>query len=449
MKIAKFSRLGFVVAAAGSAVGLGNVWKFPYITGEYGGGAFVLVYLLTVAFVGFSVLIGEILIGSLGKKDVVASFEELAPSKKTTWRYAGFMGFTGLVIMSFYSVVIGWILHYIYLSLSGALPTDMTEAEGVFTGLIGKQIGFEIFWHFITAVLIFLVVVKGIKGGIERANKILMPSLFLMILGLLFYSMSLEGFSKSFDFLFAFDFSKLNSEAFVQAVGHSFFTLSLGMGAILTYSASLPKGTNIFKAALSITFLDTIIALMAGLMMFAFLFEFGKDPSSGPGLVFMSLPVVFSNFGVLGQIFAFIFFLSLAFAGLTSAISITEPTVQYLIDKYDHSRKKATLCTTAFFFVFGLFALLSYSKDFGSMFTFGGMALFDILDKLTTNFLLPFGGIVIAFFIGFVMQKERVHSALKNHISDRVFNTWYFSIRYIAIIALIFTLLNLVGIIKL
>ena len=448
MKIANFTRIGFILAATGSAVGLGNIWKFPYMVGEYGGGAFVLVYLFTILFVGFSVLIAEILIGYLGRNDAVSNFEALAPKKNVGWKYAGFMGLTGLLIMTFYSVVIGWILYYMTQSLH-FLPTTMAAAEENFGSLVGSQAGTQIVFHLIATVFVAAILLRGIKGGIEKANKILMPALVLIIAGLLIYAVTLDGFKDSLKFMFAFEFSKLNSEAITQAVGHSFFTLSVGMAAILTYSASLPKHTNIVQTAFWVVLLDTAIAIMAGLMMYAFVFEFGRDPAAGPGLVFMSLPVVFSEIGVLGTFFAVLFFLALAFAGLTSAISIVEPTVQYVVSRFKWTRLQATAAASTIFFVVGIGALLSYTSDFGAMFTFGGMALFDILDKLTTNILLPLGGLIVAIFIGFVVQKERVYAAMKEFVGKKVFETWYFSVRFVAVPALIFTMLNLIGIIKL
>lgn len=448
MKIANFTRIGFILAASGSAVGLGNIWKFPYMVGDYGGGAFVLVYLLTILFVGFSVLIAEIMIGYIGRKDAVANFEELAPKKNVGWKYAGFMGLTGMLIMTFYSVVIGWILFYMTQSIN-FLPQSMDVASEGFGDLVGNQPFTQIVFHLIATIFVMAILLKGIKGGIEKANKILMPALIFIILGLLIYAATLDGFMESVKFMFAFDFSKISSQALTQAVGHSFFTLSLGMAAILTYSASLPKHTNIVKTAFWVVLLDTGIAVMAGLMMYSFIFEFGQDPAAGPGLVFMSLPVVFSQIGALGTIFAVLFFLALAFAGMTSAISIVEPTIQYLIDRFKWSRLKATFLASATFFIIGIFALLSYTTDYGATFTFNEVPLFDILDKLTTNFLLPGGGLIVAIFIGFVVQKERVHAALKDFVSDTFFNIWYFSIRFVAVPALIFTLLNLVGIIEL
>ncbi|MBW6520713.1 MAG: sodium-dependent transporter [Desulfoarculaceae bacterium] len=447
MKNSHFSRAGFILAASGSAVGLGNIWKFPYMAGEYGGGAFVLVYLLTIVCVGFSLLVAEILIGYSGEKDAVSSFEELAPKKEIGWKYAGFMGATGLLIMTFYSVVIGWILYYVILSVI-FLPTTMEAAQQGFGDLVGNQAWTQIVFHLIATVLIMSILLKGIKGGIEKTNEILMPILMLIILGLLLYAMTLDGFKESLRFFFVFEFSKLSSEAITQAVGHSFFTLSIGMAAILTYAASLPRRTNIVKAAFWVVFLDTSIALMAGLMMYAFIFEFNQDPATGPGLVFISLPVVFSQIGTLGTIFAVLFFLALAFAGLTSAISIVEPTIEYTMNRLEWSRLKSTLIASAIFFIVGVFTLLSYTAEYGAIFTFGGLPLFDLLDKLTTNVLLPLGGLTVAIFVGFVVRKERVYASMSEFVSKGFFEAWYFNIRFIAIPALVFTLLNLVGIIK-
>lgn len=448
MKINNFTRFGFILAASGSAVGLGNIWKFPYMVGDNGGSAFVLVYLLTILFVGFSVLVAEILIGYLGRGDAVKSFDVLTPKEsKIKWKYAGFLIFTGLTLMTFYSVVIGWILYYLFSSLFG-LPADMATAKADFGNLLGNEVSFQIFFHFISTVLIATIVLRGVKNGIEKANKILMPLLIIIIVSLLGYSMTLDGFAKSLDFMFSFDSSKLTSDAIVQAVGHSFFTLSIGMASILTYASSLPKNTNIFKASIYIVSLDTAIAIISGIMLYAFVFEFSNDPSSGPGLVFMSLPVVFAQLGSVGAIFAILFFIALAFAGITSAISIVEPSVMYLIDKLKWTRLKATILISSIFFTIGIFALLSYTSSFGAMFTFFEMPLFDILDKLVTNILLPVGGLIVAIFVGFVIPKQKVHETLVTFIGDTTFNIWYFSLKFIAIPALIFTLLNLIGIIK-
>ena len=446
MKIARFSQLGFILAAAGSAVGLGNIWKFPYVSGEYGGGAFVLIYLVTVIAIGFSVMIAEMLIGYMGRLDSVGSFEKLAPPNKKSWRYAGFMGFTGLLILSFYSVVIGWIFHYIAISIT-ALPTNVADAEKAFTHLLSSDVKTQLFYHTLAFIAITAIVIKGIKGGIEKINYIFMPMLVLILGGMFLYASSLDAFSEAVNFMFNPDFSKITSEAIITAVGHAFFTLSLGMASILTYSASLPKSINLTKTSIIIVGLDTGIAIIAGLMLFTILFEYGAEPSKGPGLVFISLPAVFYEMGSLGNVFAVLFFIGLAFAGLTSAISLLEPMVQYLIDRFSFSRIKSALIAGVFFYLLGLVALLANITEYSELLTFGSKNLFDWIDFITASILLPLGGLLMSIFVGFILPKTQLQAALKTSMSELGFSLWYFSLRFIVPPALIVVMLNLMNII--
>ncbi len=444
MKLARFSRIGFILAAAGSAVGLGNIWKFPYITGEYGGGAFVLIYLLTVLFIGFSIMIAEMLIGYMGRSDTVSSFEKLAPKHKNIWKLGGFQGLAGLFIMIFYSVVIGWIFHYIATSLF-YLPASIGEAELRFSTMLHSDFFTQFFYHTLAFILITYTLYRGIKGGIEKLNMVLMPSLMLILLGMFAYAVSLDAFSRSVSFMFSADFSKINSEAFVTAVGHAFFTLSLGMGAIMTYSASMQKNENLVKNAFWVVFLDTSIAIVAGLMLFTFLYQYGSGPAKGPGLVFISLPAAFYEMGIIGNFFAVLFFLALAFAGLTSAVSLTEPMVQYFIDRFHFSRLKASLAMGLFFYLIGIIALLSNIEGFQESLTWGGKSFFDWVDHITAAIMLPLGGLVMALFIGFRVEKSRVEAVLKHQLGF-AFEAWYFSLRYITPIAMVFVMLNLLGV---
>ncbi|WP_428738483.1 sodium-dependent transporter [Sulfurimonas sp.] len=445
MKIARFSRVGFILAAAGSAVGLGNIWKFPYITGEYGGGAFVLVYLLTVLLIGFSIMIAEMLIGYLGRKDTVSSFETLAPKHKNIWKFGGFQGLAGLFIMIFYSVVIGWILNYIVTSLT-SLPANVKEAEVTFSAMLNSGFFTQLFYHTIAFLVITYTLTKGIKSGIEKINLVLMPALMIILSVMFLYSLSLDAFPKAVHFMFAADWSKLNSEAFVTAVGHAFFTLSLGMGAIMTYAASMDKGANIVKSAFWVVFLDTSIALVAGLMLFTFLYEYGSGPAKGPGLVFISLPAVFYEMGVLGNIFAELFFTALAFAGLTSAVSLVEPMVQYYIDRFSWSRVKASILVSGFFWFFGIFAILSNIDGAKEYLTWGGRNFFDWVDFFTAAIMLPVGGLIMAIFVGFILEKSRVKAVMKPFLKW-AFEPWYFSLRYITPIAMFIVMLNLMGVV--
>ena len=444
MKIARFSKIGFILAAAGSAVGLGNIWKFPYIAGEYGGGAFVLVYLVTVALIGFSIMIAEMFIGYKGRRDTVTSFEELAPKNKSLWKYAGFQSLAGLLIMTFYSVVIGWILNYIVTSLIH-LPSSVKEAEATFTTMLHSDFFTQFFYHSIAFVVITYIVSKGIKSGIEKLNDYLMPALIIILLGMFLYALSLDSFSKAFSFMFAPDWSKLNSEAFVTAVGHAFFTLSLGMGAIMTYAASMEKDTNIVHSAVWVVFLDTAIALVAGLMLFTFLYQYGSGPDKGPGLVFISLPAAFYEMGTLGNFFAVIFFMALAFAGLTSAVSLVEPMVQYMIDRFGFSRLKASISMGSFFYLVGILVILSGLDGWKESLTWGGKNLFDWIDFLTAAVMLPLGGLVMSIFVGYVVPKSEVEATLKPYLKG-YFPIWYFSLRYIAPVALFVVILNLLGV---
>ena len=444
MKIARFTRLGFILAAAGSAVGLGNIWKFPYIAGEYGGGAFVLVYLITVLLIGFSIMIAEMLIGYLGRKDGVTSFEELAPTNKHLWKFGGFQGLAGLFIMIFYSVVIGWIFHYIVTSLT-YLPSSVEEAEVTFNAMLHTDVMTQLFYHTLAFIWITYVLTKGIKGGIEKMNMVLMPTLMIILIGMFIYAATLPAFSQAVDFMFTPDWEKIDSDAFVTAVGHAFFTLSLGMGAIMTYSASMEKDSNLVKNAFWVVFLDTSIAIVAGLMLFTFLYQYGSGPAKGPGLVFISLPAAFYEMGVIGNIFAVLFFIALAFAGLTSSVSLVEPMVQYFIDRFSWSRLKASISMGLFFWSIGIIALLSNIDGYKEALTWGDKNFFDWVDHVTAAIMLPLGGLVMAIFVGFVIEKPRVESVLRPQLGF-AFDTWYFSLRYITPVAMFIVMLSLMGI---
>jgi len=444
MKVSNFSRLGFILAAAGSAIGLGNIWKFPYITGEYGGGAFVFIYLITVVFIGFSIMLAEMFIGYMGKKDSVSSFEELAPVYKSFWKLGGFQSLAGLFIMTFYSVVIGWIFNYIFTSFR-TLPSSVTEAEKIFTTMLHTGIWTQLFFHTVAFIWVTYVLTKGVKRGIEKMNMILMPTLMIILFGMFLYSTTLDGFSQAVDFMFTPDWSKIDSTAFVVAVGHAFFTLSLGMGAIMTYSASMEKNSNLVQSAFWVLFLDTTIALIAGLMLFTFLYQYGEGPAKGPGLVFISLPSAFYEMGILGNFFAIIFFIALAFAGLTSSVSLVEPMVKYFVDRFQWSIEKASIFMGLFFYIIGVVALLSNIDGFKEYLSWGGKNFFDWVDFITAAIMLPLGGLIMAIFVGFIIEKERVYNLMKPQLGF-FFEIWYFSLRYIVPFALVVVMLNVMGV---
>ncbi|MAD41939.1 MAG: sodium-dependent transporter [Arcobacter sp.] len=447
MSTARFSRFGFILAAVGSAVGLGNIWKFPYVTGEYGGGAFVLVYLLTALFIGVFILIAELLIGKLGQSDAVSMFENLAVKKKNIWKYAGFIAIVPLIILSYYSVVIGWIFHYIAISFQ-SLPSTVEESKNIFMSLLTSDLQTQLMYHTVVFVLVTSIILKGIKDGIEKINKILMPLLALILTILFVYSISVDSFSKAASFMFNADFTKLSSEAVIVAIGQAFYTLSLGMGIIITYAASLPKKVNIVKSSLLIAVIDTLVALVAGLIIFTLLFDKGAESTKGAGLVFISLPSVFYEFGSIGSTLAILFFVAIAFAGITSAISMLEPMVSYFVNRFNYSRVKAALICSIFFYVLGIAALLSNITDYSPMLMVGDKNLFDWLDFVSSTILVPLGGILVVVFVGHFMDKEKINAELIPLLGTAFTKIWFFMVRYIIPMALIIVILNETGLFK-
>jgi len=441
MKLARFSRIGFILAAAGSAVGLGNIWKFPYMTGENGGGAFVLIYLLTITVVGLSLFIAEVLLGKASRSDAFSTFETLAPKNGYLWKYAGLIIFAGTLILSFYLIVIGWIIKYIYISAT-SLPTTVKEAGAAFGGMVTTDIIGQFLFFNIAFFITIFILTRGIKQGIEKVNLILMPLLIVILVALFFYSMTLSGFSQSLSFLFVPDWSKVTDTTVLKAVGHAFFTLSLGMGTIMAYSASLSSDTNIVRASISVAVIDTAIALVAGVVIFSFIFTGGAEAAGGPGLVFISLPPIFAEFGSLGNLFSVAFFVALGFAGITSAVSLMEPTILYMTNRLGITRSKALFYLGGASYVLGIMALFSNIEEYKSYVTFGGKSFFDILDFTSSSIMLPFGGILIAIFVGHVLQREKVYSILKDYMNDSVFALWYFTIRYIIPIAVSVVMIN-------
>ncbi len=442
----KFSRIGFILAAAGSAVGLGNIWKFPYITGEYGGGAFVIIYLLCILFIGLTVFIAESLIGQNSQANVASSFVDTSKSKNPKWKYAVFMVFSGLIILSFYSVVLGWILKYIFISISD-LPTSTQIATDTFNNLVSKDIFSQILLHTVVSLTVIWIVLKGIKDGIEKLNLILMPLLAIILFGLFAYSLTLNSFSKSLEFMFYADWSKINKDAFLAALGQAFFTLSLGIGTIITYSASLSKDVNIVKSSILVALVDTVVALIAGVIIFAFLFEAGAQSSAGPGLVFISLPVIFEQWGTLGNVVAVSFFVALIFAGITSAVSMIEPVLMFFIERFNMTRNKATIICGSIFYSLGIIALLSMSSSYGAQLTFFNKNAFDWMDFVTSSIMMPLAAFITCIFLGYFVDKKFLQEIFVKYTNDLIFNIWYSLIKYLVPLAIFALFLNQIGII--
>ncbi|HRF56423.1 MAG TPA: sodium-dependent transporter [Campylobacterales bacterium] len=425
---AHFSKIGFVLAAAGSAIGLGNIWKFPYIAGEYGGGAFVLAYIVAVILVGIPLLMGEMAIGAIAKKDPVGSFEALSARFPRFWKNAGFSMLTGLVILSFYSIVIGWILYYIFLTLS-FLPSSVDEAKSVFETLLLVDVKTQILFHTISMIITVYIVVLGVEKGIERANLILLPLLFAILFFLFFYSMSFDSFWLSIEFMFTPNFEQLTPKALLVAVGHAFFTLSLGMATMLTYASYASKDTNYVKTAVIVSVMEIFVAIFVSITLFAFLLNFGFETKQGPGLVFVTMPALFYNFGFFGNILALLFFIALAFASITSAISILEPTAAYLIAK-GWSRKKAVIVFGAIVWAVGVALTLSNTTEYSKALSFESKSLFDWFDFVSSAVLMIAGGIVTALFIGFGMDKNFLKTHVTLYMPPLVFEFWYIAVKY-------------------
>lgn len=443
----KFSKVGFILAAAGSAVGLGNIWKFPYIAGDNGGGIFVLVYLLTIFFIGISVFIAESYIGSKTEQNSVSAFETLAFKNKHIWKFGGFTFLTALTILSFYVVVIGWILKYIVLSMTH-LPASVAEAETIFMTLLTQDISSQIFYFLVAFAIIAYTVSRGVKSGIEQINKILMPTLIIILLGMLAYSISFDSFSTAFSFLFYPNVEKFHPESILVAVGHAFFTLSIGMAVILTYSASMEQNTNIVKSSIIVALLDTVIALVAGLVIFTILFNAGFESSQGVGLVFITLPALFYEFGIMGNVLAISFFIALAFAGITSAISILEPGVRYVEEKTTISRVKATYLLSSVIVFVGIVSLLSNIENYSEILKFGSKGLFDWMDYISSAVLLPLGGIITAIFVGFFIDQTQLKINMLKFMPEFIYTIWLFSIRFIVPLGVGIVMIEKLGFIK-
>ena len=392
------SRFGFILAAAGSAIGLGNIWKFPYITGDYGGGAFVLVYLVCVVIVGLPLMLAELIIGRRGQENPVGAFQKLS-HQGSPWQLTGWLGVaSGFLILSFYSVIAGWSIAYIFKSINGFSGT--TEGiQNQFIDLVLNS-GMSIFWHTIFMILVVGIVIGGIQKGIERWSKILMPALIGILLALMFYGLSQPGGSRAVSFLFNPDFSKLSAEGVLSALGHAFFTLSLGMGAMITYGSYMRKEANLLRDAITISFLDTVIALMAGLAIFSLVFSFGMEPGQGPGLIFKTLPVLFAETGPWVSV---PFFVLLSFAALTSGISLMEVVVSYFVDKQGWNRKVATVIMG---FIIYLIGILSCIATLTVPFRGKDQGFLDIFDFITTNYMLPFGGLLTGLFVAWAVKSN-------------------------------------------
>ena len=437
----------FILATTGSAVGLGNIWKFPYITGENGGGAFVLIYLLCIVLIGIPIMVSEILIGRRGRQSPVYSLRTLAREEggrgSGIWGFIGFSGiFAGVIIISFYSVVAGWSLAYVVRTGSG-LFVDVTASgsRAIFNQLVSDPERL-LAWHTIFMVMTTVVVARGVRSGLEQTVRILMPLLFLLLVLLVLYAYDTGEFKQGYDFLFSFDYSSLTPGGVVIAMGHAFFTLSLGIGAVMMYGSYLPSEIPIARTALAIAVIDTLVALLAGLAIFPLVFASNLKPGEGPGLLFETLPIAFGQMPG-GTFYGVLFFILLLLAAWTSSISMIEPAVAWLVENRRITRLRSAAVVGLFAWLLGIVTIMSFSS-WSFQFSFGGKlkhsGMFDVLDILTSSIMLPLGGLAFAIFAGWVMSRDSVQDELKS--SNLAFFLWYQVVRYVTPVAVVLIFLK-------
>jgi NSS family neurotransmitter:Na+ symporter len=441
------SRWAFVLAAAGSAVGLGNIWKFPYITGANGGGAFVLVYLVCIALIGIPIMMAEVMIGRRGRQSPINTMISLSEEagRSRYWSMLGWSGvIAGFLILSYYSVIAGWALAYVFRSAIGLFAgASADQVGGIFKDFLASPERL-LAWHTIFMVMTMVVVGRGVRSGLEQAVRFMMPALFILLVIMVGYAMSTDAFAKGLAFLFEPDFSKLTRSGVLIAMGHAFFTLSLGMGAIMIYGSYMPEQVSIAKTTFLIAGADTVVALMAGMAIFPIVFANHLEPSAGPGLIFVTLPVAFAQMPA-GSLFGTIFFVLVVFAAWTSSISLIEPAVTWLVENHGMRRITACLWSGLITWALGIGTVLSFNvwsedKLFGKTF-------FDLLDYLTANIMLPLGGLFIAVFAAWVMRDADVREelAIVNRIGYRM---WRFLVRYVTPVCVVIVFLNAIGVIS-
>lgn len=440
------TKLGFILSAAGSAIGLGAIWKFPYITGQNGGGAFLALFLLFTILIGLPLLLAEFSIGRAGGGDALTSYKRLAPN--TPWYGIGVLGMaTCFILLSFYSVIGGWIIIYLYKTATGAL-TNIQGAhyDQLFAATIADA-PLSLGMQFIFMLITILVIAKGVQKGIERMSKIMMPALAVLFFILVVRSVTLPHAMEGIRFLFQPDFGKVNSHTVLEAMGQSFFTLSLGVSVMVTYSSYLSKKESLPKSAISIVIMNIAVVLLAGLAIFPAVFSFNMKPDAGPVLLFHVLPSIFSQLPF-GMFFFFLFLIVFLFAALTSAFSMLEIIVA-IISKGDHAkRKKWAWIIGLCIFLFGIPSALSYGMlaDF-KMF---GKTFFDLADYTVSNVLMPIGALLIAIFVSWIMKKSTVFEELAegSQLKESVFRAWYFLLRYIVPVFIVVVMLDVLGVWK-
>lgn len=438
------SKLGFILAAAGSAIGLGAIWKFPYIAGQNGGGAFFLIFILFTLLLGLPLLLAEFSIGRLTQENAVDSYRKIAPKAK--WHWIGILGMIAcFILLSFYSVIGGWIIIYLYKAITGQLNGLSSDQ---YTQVFGDTISDPIISLIVQLLFILMtivVVARGVQKGIEQASKIMMPALFILFILLVIRSITLDGAMAGISFLLQPDFSKLTSKTILEAMGQSFFTLSVGVSVMVTYSSYLPKNQSLPRSAFSIVGMNLVIVLLAGLAIFPAVFALGLEPGAGPVLLFNVLPTVFSQLP-LGMLFFIAFLILFLFAALTSAFSMLEIIVSVITKKDIKGRKKWSWIIGIAIFIFGIPSALSYGA-LGDV-TLFGKTFFDLMDYTVSNILMPLGALLIAIFVPLKVKKSVLYEELKqgSGLKRGLFEAWYFLIRFVAPVLIFVVMLDVLGV---
>ena len=456
------SRIGFILAATGSAVGLGNIWKFPYMAGEYGGGAFVIMYLVCIALMGLPVMMAEVLLGKRGRCSPINTMRNLAKELGASqlWQILGWAGvIAGFLILSYYSVIAGWTLAYIPEVASGTFSAVSTMPENelmgfvgsIFNNLIGDPLTL-IFWHTVFIIVTLIMLLGGVQGGLERAVRFMMPALFILLLVLLGYAMSTPKFLEGVHFMFNVDFHKFfypkgdefSGDGLLAAMGQAFFSLSLGMGAIMVYGAYLPKKVSIMQITAVVVVADTLVAILAGLIIFPIVFSNGLEANAGVGLVFKTLPIAFGQMPF-GSLVGTLFFVLLALAAWSSAISLLEPAIAWLVETGKFTRFSATISSGIAAWLVGLATVFSFNvlADFKPLFD---KTLFDQIDYLTSNIMLPLGGLFIAVFVAWLMKRQIVTEELGLSTDSFSFQVLQFLLRYVTPLGVTLVFLNAIGV---
>lgn len=442
------SKLGVILATAGSAVGLGNVWRFPYVAGENGGAAFIIIYIMCILLMGIPAMLCEFMIGRRAQANTARAYGMLADGKP--WKLIGYLGvLTGSLIIGYYSVVSGWTMQYVFGSVIGSMHGDKDYFRQYFTDFSTNPVK-PVMWMALFVLITHFVIVRGVQKGIERASKAMMPLLFILLLVLVVCSLLLPGSSRGVEFLFKPDFSKVTGKTFLEALGQSFYSMSIAMGCLCTYASYFARQTNLTRSAMQIAVIDTMVAILSGLLIFPAALSVGVQPDSGPSLIFITLPNVFeqafSSLPVVGYVVSVMFYLLLAIAALTSAISLHEVPTSFLSEEFHIGRKHAATIVTVCCIVIG--SLCSLSLGHYDNIQLCGLPLFDFLDKFTANICLTFGGFFTCLFVGWYIPRNVVRDEITNWgtLRVRLFSAFIFAVKYICPLGILIIFLNQLGV---